>query len=81
MGRPHLRGFGGRPYQGQVAEVVHFRDPGEGCRHAQVGRQMEPGLLLGKEPEASTTLEHRQECAGVDPSGDAQRTTDGTERC
>ena len=45
----------GRPYQGQVAEfaeVVHLRDPSppEGCRHAQVGRQMEPGLVAGKEP-------------------------------
>ena len=28
-----------------------------------------------------TTLEHRQECGGVDPSGYDQRTNDGTERC
>ena len=42
----------GRPYQGQVAEfaeVVHFKTS-EGCRHAQVGRQMEPWLVAGKEP-------------------------------
>ena len=41
----------GRPYQGQVteiAEVVQGRR--EGCRHAQSGRQMEPGLVAGKEP-------------------------------
>ena len=49
----------GRPYQGQVAEfaeVVHFRDPREGCRHAQVGRQMEPRLVAGKEPGVRRAL-------------------------
>ena len=36
---------------------------------------------LLRETETSTTLEHRQECSGVDPSGGAQRINDGTEGC
>ena len=80
MGRPHMRGFEddrtdgktpyerlrGRPYQGQVAEfaeVVHLRDPGKAADMPK---------LDDRWSLASTTLEHRQECAGVDPSGDAQ---------
>ena len=43
----------GRQYGGRVAEfaeVVHIRDPPEGCRYAEVGRRMGPGLVVGKEP-------------------------------
>ena len=49
----------GRPYQGQVAEFaedLHFRDPRESCRHAQVGRQMELRLVAGKEPGVRRAL-------------------------
>ena len=63
----------GRPYQGQVAEfaeVVHFRDPGKAADMPESDWH-----------QTSTTLALRQESAGVDPSGGAQRSNAGTGRC
>ena len=48
----------GRPYQRQGAEFVELfiSRIREGCRHAQIGRQMELGLVAGKEPEIRRVL-------------------------
>ena len=69
----------GRPYQGQPAEfavVVHFRDPQTAADMPKLDDRWNLGLLLGKSLASVGALRWNigQGCAGVDPSGHAQRT-------
>ena len=45
-----VKSDGKTPYERLRGRGCTLQGPREGCRHAQVGRQMEPRLVAGKEP-------------------------------
>ena len=62
MGRPPVRDFVKRPYQGQMAEfaeVVHFRDPGKAADMPKLDDRWNLGLWLGK------SLASDEHCVGT----------------
>ena len=76
-----------RSHNGQVsefAELNHFRDPQKaGDMPDLYGTNEEPETLEGHDTvcQLDTAGVRQREFAGADPSGDAQRTNDGTESC